>query len=262
MQKVHSQNLLSSLAPIPLDGLDNVKLLNRVDRKYVIPVSSLPGIIRLLRKNQYSILEIDGRRSFNYFTTYFDTTDYQFYRDHHNHLPRRVKVRTRSYQESNLHYFEIKSKNNARTKKYRKELEEPTLDLASILNKKINKIFPGEILNTLTPALFNSYTRITLVNKSKTERCTIDLNLSFQDPVNPGKNMDVHDIAIIEVKQSKASMLHGIVAALRKMQIPPTSISKYVLGLILIHPEIKYNSFKPLLLRLNKIKNQQLAMAS
>ena len=261
MQKeiVHKQ--LSNLKPISLKGLDSVKLLNRVDRKYIIPVSSLPAIIRLLNNNQYSILEIDGHRAFSYLTTYFDTTDYQFYKDHHNRLSDRMKVRTRTYKENNLHFFFIFMKSNVRTNKLREGLSEPGADLSGIQSKKIRALYPKELESALIPTLNNSFTRITLVNKSKTERCTIDVNISFRDPDAPEKEITINDIAIIEVKQSKTSVLSGIVASLRAMRVYPSGISKYVLGLILTHPEIKHNAFKPLLHKINKIKTQQLSFS-
>lgn len=255
------QDLLQSLEPISLKALDSVKLLDRVDRKYIIPISSLPGIIRLLQSNQYSILEIDGSRAFSYYTTYFDSSGYRFFRDHHNHLASRIKVRTRTYKESDLHFFEIKMKNNVRTNKFRQVLGNASSELSDLQRSKIIELYPKELDSTLIPALINSYTRITLVNKAKTERCTIDVNLSFKDPEVPKKEVNVNSIAIIEVKQSKTSVLNGIIASLRKMRIYPSSISKYVLGLILTHPEIKHNSFKPLLHRINKIKTQQVSFS-
>lgn len=261
MEKVLASTLLGNLEPISLKALDSVKLLNRVDRKYIIPISGLPDIIRLLNKNHYSILEIDGHRAFSYKTTYFDTTDFRFYKDHHNHLSSRIKVRTRSYEENNLHFFEIKMKSNIRTNKLRESLRESSVDLSCVQRTKIRSIYNKELASRLIPALDNSFTRITLVNKAKTERCTIDVNISFRNPEEPGKEIRVNDIAIIEVKQSKTSVLSGIVASLRAMRVYPSSISKYVLGLILTHPEIKYNSFKPLLHRINKIKSQHLSIS-
>lgn len=261
MLKLIDHKLLHSLEPISLKGLDNVKLLNRVDRKYIIPISSLPAVIRLLYNNQYSILEIDGCRAFSYLTTYFDTTDYRFFKDHHNRLSSRIKVRTRTYKENNLHFFEIKMKTNVRTNKLREGLPESSSELSGIQSNKIRALYPKELMSTLIPALINSFTRITLVNRSKTERCTIDVDVTFRDPEAMHNEIKLNNIAIIEVKQSKASLLNGIVAALRTMRVYPSSISKYVVGLILTHPEIKHNSFKPLLHKIERIKASTIALS-
>ena len=139
-----------------------MKLLNRVDRKYIIPVSSLPAIIRLLNNNQYSILEIDGHRAFSYLTTYFDTTDYQFYKDHHNRLSGRMKVRTRTYKENNLHFFEIKMKSNIRTNKLREGLSAPGADLSGIQSKKIKALYPKELAGALIGQTFFCASGLTL----------------------------------------------------------------------------------------------------
>lgn len=262
MKENNLTQLLDSLQPISLSEMDGVKLQNRIDTKYVIPTSSLSQVFQHLRNN-YSVLDISDRRAFSYITTYFDTDNYQFYYDHHNHLAGRIKARSRTYIESNLHFFEIKVKNNYRTKKYREQLNHEHSELSDKQRKKIEsfytKIRPTYHRNltaTLAPTLLNTYTRITLVDKAKTERCTIDLNLAFRDPDSPENEIAMDDLAIIELKQSRSSTTDGIAASLRKMRIYPTSISKYVLGLIQIHPQIKHNTFKPLLLNLNKLVHQ------
>lgn len=262
MKENNIQQLLNGLKPISLDEMDGVKLQNRIDTKYVIPGSYLPRVFAHLRNN-YSVLEIGGKRAFSYLTTYFDTDDYQFYKDHHNQLAARIKARSRTYIESNLHFFEIKVKNNYRTKKYREQLDKEHSELSDKQRMKIgsfyHKVRPSyhrDLTGSLVPTLLNTYKRITLVNKEKTERCTIDLDLSFQDPENPKQGIGVNDVAIIELKQPKASTSDGIAASLRRMHIYPTGISKYVLGLIQIHPDIKHNTFKPLLLNLEKIAHQ------
>lgn len=153
MEQINFKMLLERLNPISLKELDSVKLLNRVDRKYIIPVDTLPHVIQLLVKNQYSILEIDGHKSFRYLTTYFDTTDYRFYKDHHNHLTSRIKVRTRTYKENNLHFFEIKMKSNARTNKLRERLSEQTGDLTEIQKEKIISIYPKKTRKRTFPGI-------------------------------------------------------------------------------------------------------------
>ena len=60
------------------------KLQDRIDQ---IRNPCKPSTYFQASSNRYSVLDIDGRRAFNYVTTYFDTTDFQFYRDHHNRLP-------------------------------------------------------------------------------------------------------------------------------------------------------------------------------
>src|SRR5699024_4525162 len=112
------------------------------------------------------------------------------------------------------------------TKKFREKLNHPIYGLSNNQLKKVKEISPNELEGLLKPSLTNTYTRITLANKAKTERCTIDINLSYNRINSPNKEVVIDDIAIIEVKQSRASLLGGIISSLRKMQIYPTSFSK------------------------------------
>ena len=104
MQALLQANRLASLS---LEELDRVRLLNRVDTKFLFPVSFLEGLLEETR-NDYRILEIDGRRSFGYESLYFDTPGFDFYRQHHQGKPGRIKVRYRKYVDSGLVCFELK----------------------------------------------------------------------------------------------------------------------------------------------------------
>ena len=56
------------------------------------------------------MLDIDGRRVFGYESTYFDTPDCEQYRAHRQGRRRRYKVRSRSYVDTGLSMFEVKTK--------------------------------------------------------------------------------------------------------------------------------------------------------
>jgi len=58
----------------------------------------------------FSILEINGRKIFSYDNIYMDTKDYLFYKQHQEKKKTRTKVRTRYYVNSNLAFFEFKQK--------------------------------------------------------------------------------------------------------------------------------------------------------
>ncbi len=255
MQNEQLNDLLQSIEPISLADMDDVKLLDRFDWKFIVPVTSLDEIFDLLR-DQYYILDIDGRRGFNYETTYYDTVDFRFYHDHHNGLANRIKVRSRSYLESNLHFFEVKMKTDLKTSKFREKLESKMFEMNKAQTEKVKSFYPDELTGDLVPTLINSYKRITLVNKAKTERCTIDLNITYRDPEAPEAGVTVSDIAIIEVKQSNVSLLHGIMCSLRRRHIYPSSISKYVLGIIKLHPDINHQVFEPLLVKLSTVQSK------
>ena len=68
------QKLLNSFAPIQLTEMERVMLMNRIESKYLFPVSKLPVLLEELSEH-YKILDIDTIRTFPYRTIYLDTSD-------------------------------------------------------------------------------------------------------------------------------------------------------------------------------------------
>ena len=109
--------------PITLDEMSGVKLLNRTDTKFV---TNVPTLMRLLEmaSDEYYAQDIDGARIAPYYTVYFDTDDCAMYHCHEAGHANRQKLRVRSYVDSDLHFLEVKTKNNrGRTKKKRLTLD-------------------------------------------------------------------------------------------------------------------------------------------
>ena len=67
-----------------------------------------------------------------------------------------------------------------------------------------------------------NFNRITLVNKSFTERVTIDCNLSF---IDDNKQINFDKVAIIEIKQSKSSQKSELTSFLKVNHFREQSIS-------------------------------------
>ena len=110
---------LERFRSIGLDEMDGIRLMNRVDTKFVTTDAMLEEIL-LRAESEYRVLEIDGIRMSAYDTLYYDTADLEMYMAHHNRRLRRYKVRTRTYLNSGESFLEIKRKNNrGRTKKKR-----------------------------------------------------------------------------------------------------------------------------------------------
>jgi hypothetical protein len=244
--------VLQQAEAITLEEMDSVKLLNRIDRKYVMHISRLPSIIQNIL-SEYRVLEIDGVRVFSYNTIYFDTPDHQFYKDHHNGLNNRVKVRCRQYIDNNLSFFEIKKKYRGnRTDKYRKKIDNPIDTLTAPEYEVVREKYIKYPLEQLNLSLLNSFKRITFVNNGLTERFTIDLSLAFG---YKGDSVEVDKVVIIEVKQDKTNIHSPVIKELKLQRIPPGSVSKYILGVSLIKKGIKFNAFKMILNKINKIQN-------
>jgi hypothetical protein len=176
------------------------------------------------------------------------------YTMHHNRKLNRQKLRTRCYRSSQTTYCEIKNKlNTGRTKKLR----------VPIRPDQYNRIFedPAVVdfirqnlrfdLDTLLPHVENEFTRITLVNKEKTERITIDGDIRFVNH-HTGLSADISELVIIEVKQDghQASPFKKL---LHELNIKPKRISKYCLGTLLTNPQAKHNRFKAKIRYINKL---------
>jgi hypothetical protein len=242
-------DILNGFETITLKEMDSVKLQDRVDTKFMFRESLLPQVLKDMTRD-YRILEVSGYRYSNYETLYFDTDDFSLYRQHHNGKLNRFKFRSRKYVESNLHFFEVKFKSNkGRTVKER------------IKHHEIVKELDGQAKDFLVessghdPAAYKAqiwvnYRRHTFVSKTTQERLTIDTNLTF---INGNNRKTYEGLAIAEVKQGSSLDKSPFISLMKKYRVRPKSISKYCLGVISLHPEIKHNRFKPTLLYLNKL---------
>ncbi len=253
------ENILSGFSPITLQEMDEVKLLNRTDTKFVLPQTLFEEILPLLDAN-YKVLEIDHKRMAEYRTLYFDTPDFMFYHHHHNGRPNRYKVRMRKYVDSDLCFLEIKNKKKGRTIKSRIRIDDFEINLSGESCQFIKEIIPHNY--HLDTALWNFFHRITLVNKYDTERLTLDLGLGFspviKQPASKGKgeedeNVFMGNVIIAEVKQERVNRQSPFIALLKRNGVRPMRMSKYCMGAGLLFEHLKTNRFKSKYLHLNKL---------
>lgn len=239
---------LSNFSPISLEEMDHVKLLDRIDTKFVIQVEQLPEIF-LKMAPQYKLLVIDEEYIHPYETLYFDTPGYQLYLMHHNGKRNRYKLRCRKYVNSGISYFEIKSKTNTcRTVKKRMRVDSiPELLTEPMLAyiKEHVQSSTGQYL----PALSVYFERITFVNKKANERLTVDINLRYQQN---GVSHSIEKIAIIEVKQEKHSQ-SPFRQMMKQNRQQKNYLSKYCLGMTCLNSALKRNRFKQKINTLNKL---------
>ncbi len=235
--------------------MSGVKLLNRTDTKFV---TTLPMLKRLLgmAQDQYYAQEIDGERIAPYYTVYFDTDDCDMYCMHESGHTNRQKLRIRSYVQSGQNFLEVKTKNNrGRTKKKRMNFEslDPQNPRHDVLFRRQNAEFTAydDFLRTylhydpesLKQQRENRFDRITLVNKGKTERLTIDTNLRFHNIVT-GDYRFMDDVVIIELKRD-GNVPSPILALLRELRIKPHGFSKYCIGSAFTNESLQRNRIKP-----------------
>ena len=230
--------------------MDEVKLLNRVDTKFVFKASKLNDLLRLL-DNDYDVLEIKEETAISYESLYFDTEDFFAFNQHQRGKGERFKIRFRKYVSSNLCFLEVKKKHKGRTIKNRICVD----DLKDKLSESNMEFISSQVdLNDkkLKSVLQIDYKRITLVNKDRSERITLDLDLKVK---NKKIEKKLESIIIAELKQKKISRTSKFYKAVKELHIRNVRISKYCTGIILTNKNLKYNTFKEKLLYINKLTN-------
>ena len=242
--------ILGEMPPITLEQMKVIKLMNRIDKKYIVNVEQLPVILRMAQ-NDYYVQETDGLRRFLYKSCYYDTPDDQMYTMHCNGKLTRQKIRVREYVSSNLTFLEIKSKSNkGRTSKVRIKVPDTNVleqdEACNYIDEKARYRH-----NDIRPRLKNQFFRITLVNKGKTERLTIDVNIEFENCLTGDRDGN-KKLCIIELKRD-GNVPSPFLNYFMKLRIKAKGISKYCYGMMLTDPNLKRNRFMPKLRYISKV---------
>lgn len=244
--------LVESFQPVNLEEMSRVLLMDRADTKFVMHVADLPSVLQEARE-QYSVLEVASNRNRRYKTIYFDSEDYKLYRMHHNGKLRRYKLRIRKYQDTGQAFLELKSKNPKRhTEKTRMryygsgEESDPMAPFRAFCRPEV------EQLGKAKESLRVEFDRITLVHNSKPERITIDTGIIL---ASGSEEKELLNLCILEVKQPRDAS-SPFSRIMFRGKIFPMRISKYCLGMMLHHDNLKKNNFKPRMMRLQKIMNK------
>lgn len=242
---------LAALSPVSLDEMTaDAALLTRVDRKYVVPVSSASALLEDLQRGSDAprVLEIDGLRDMAYRSVYFDTPDLLSFRLAALGRRRRFKLRTRSYLDTGSTYLEMKTRGARGT------------------TQKDRDAYAGAPPDSLTPAardeialaldaigisatraddldfrLRTRYRRATLLWSGRggvpASRATVDLDLEWLDA--DGGGFVLPRFAIVETKSpGQAGVLDR---ALWRAGHRPQRISKYATGLAALHGDLPRN---------------------
>ena len=244
---------------ISLDEMDSIKLMNRIDTKFVTNESTLLSVLDAAADQGYRVCTIEGLPVTAYYSVYYDTPDLFMYTAHETGRKTRQKIRVRTYLISGDTYLEVKRKqNNGRTKKKRiplpvEERMDFSRDAAAAQFLAEKSWFKAD---GIFPECTTEFNRITLVNAAKTERLTIDMNLKFHN-FSSGRDAGLKDAVIIELKQDgrEASQMKGI---LLEHRIHPFRISKYCMGVMLTDPRARSNRFKEKLRMVEKIINDKI----
>ncbi len=253
MELTEIANILQGFEPVGLDGMTEVRYMNRVDTKYVFSVSKLPLLLQNVSP-LYQALEIDRQREFRYKTVYFDTPEHLFYNQHVTGKLNRSKVRIRTYEMNGLTFLEVKHKSNkGRTSKSRLEKEPGDMNHIQQSREFLTELVAGDA-NSLKAVINTGFSRITLVNLHNAERITIDYNISWNNM--KGDCVEMPFLAIAEIKSEKSTSLSPFFQQLKHLGIRSTGFSKYAMGMALVNGVPKQNILKPKFLLLNRIRDE------
>lgn len=245
--------VLAEFAPISLDQMENVKLLDRMDTKFLTTEEHLLEILESVR-DDYRVLTHCGVQAHLYHTQYFDTPDRLLYMVHHNDHRDRYKVRARAYLDSGVVFLEVKHKTpKRRTIKQRMPIDAIPMILEGEHARFVDAFSPVQP-QILEPVIWNMFHRITLVSKTRRERLTVDVGLRYGWA---GREGELPGIAVIEVKQPKFSIQSDFVQQLRRRHIWRMGFSKYCAGMSEIYPHLKANRFKPRRLYIARLLRQR-----
>ena len=197
---------------LDLDRIAAVRLMNRVDTKYLVDEALCMELLERAA-DQYYVQIIDDCRACRYATLYYDTPQWDMYHLHHNRRLTRQKIRTRTYVETGVTYLEVKNKSNkGRTHKRRMALDR-SLFAAAATDTAAADFLRREARyapETLSPSLATRFVRVTLVNHAMTERLTIDFDLHFDNVrAADGGNKDMNGCGDMDMNSRGNTDMNG-----------------------------------------------------
>lgn len=237
---------------LPHTSLDEVlvaaALQTRVDRKYLVPAEDLARLGSALA-GTHRVLQIGQRRVFGYESVYFDTDGLALYRQHLQGRRRRYKVRTRTYVDTGATMFEVKLKGR-RGQTVKERLPYAVADrhvisprARAFLDELLMAEY-GEHAPELRTSVTTTYSRATLVDLVGGSRLTCDVDL-----VCTGRARRAAPDGHVLVETKADSRGGAADRALAGLGLRPLSVSKYCVGVALLHPDLPANPWHRTLCR-------------
>ena len=230
---------VADLAPVGLEELvERAGLLTRVDRKYLVPVAEVGALVGGLAADA-QVLEIAGRRLFDYESVYFDTPDLLAYHLAAHRRRRRFKVRTRTYHDSAQCWIEVKTRGVRGTTV--KDRVPHLLDDRGTVTPALPFVTATLTAHGIadvdgarwTPTLVTRYRRATILLPATDSRLTVDVDLAWHDG---SRTLHLDGLAVVETKTG--STASGADRLLWTHGHRPLSISKYATGLAALRPDL------------------------
>ena len=234
---------LRHLAPIGLEELNAAAALQtRVDRKYVLPAHQAKELLAAFRAD-LMILEMDGKRGFDYDSVYFDTARLDSYLLAARGRRRRFKIRTRTYLDSAVSFLEVKTEGSREaTVKDRIPYElsdrsRITAEGLAYINDTLAATIGDVPSGPLEPVLETRYRRTTMFLPGSDSRATIDEAVTWQRP--GGSSWLLDGALVLETKSG--STAGPLDRHLWANGVRPSRISKFATGMAALRPELPAN---------------------
>jgi len=233
--------------------------MNRLDQKFLIHQDWIPALLKNC-EDFYHILEVEGQRVSGYSNRFIETEGLDSFHEHARGRNIRFKARIRQYDSNRRSFLEVKEKTvHGRTEKARIERSENagiTEHLTETERQFLDRHYryEGAQLTDVT-CRFN---RLTLVAKSLDERITLDTDIVF---ASGSKTARLTDLAIMEVKQEVINRSTPILKALKSFRFEQTplgrrtSMSKYVVGMLLLNPNLPPRTYRSVMNRIKRLKD-------
>jgi hypothetical protein len=236
------QEALGRFADVPHALLASRALLKRVDRKYTLAARRVEPLLMSLG-GAYGVVRAGNSVAARYRTVYFDTPCLDLYHAHRRGRPERYKVRIRHHVDREMSFVEIKHRNAiGRSMKW----VLPQSFGITVLDEEAQAFIERHCpvpARDLTPRVWISCRRITLVGYELDERITIDCNLEYGNGCTSERWPAA---AIVEVKQGLRANHTPSIQALRCAHVRQRSISKYCVATTHLSG-VTGNAFRPAL---------------
>jgi hypothetical protein len=227
---------LAGFRGVSLAQLDErAALLSRIDTKYAVERAQFLELLERLR-DDHDVLEIDGRRCFEYRSVYFDTPELRCFWDHvQGRLPR-FKARTRLYRDTGSCVFEVKLKRNDEEmdKRQTEHPAERAEELTDSATRCVEEALSDAGLDApadMVPSVRTAFTRITLTARDSAQRVTCDLDVRLSSPRGTTAALQ-EKFMLVETKTERGGGPASRV--LRELGVTEISLSKYRVGASLV----------------------------
>jgi VTC domain-containing protein len=239
---------LTDLEAASLADIDAAAALqHRVDRKYLIPAETAARFVATLA-DTHSVLDIGGRRTTAYRSTYFDTPLLTAWRAHIQGRRRRWKVRARLYCDDRLCRVEVKTKDGrGATVKHALTTAADAYgrldtDAAAFIDRVLLDSGAAVTTADLMPAGEVCYVRAALADLEAGTRVTLDGLLAC----HRGDRTAALDRRYVLIETKGGARPAAADRHLLRLGARPAPLSKYVVGMSLLVPGLPDNDVRRL----------------